>query len=368
MGNKESYSARAAAQYSSQSATRGVCACAQDRTGPDRGKGRGRSVSARQVGYIDFESSSPRRCTSRACVKSGGISVCLSSSNTNNLPTPSLWMFTWIVYIVKNGWNSSNAWDIQLLPLNVVRAWVRTRPTMNVTFSLTRRWKALDGRDAPMWGTWPHVSVTAASRLQRHECLTHYQRTDEPKYRAYAFCMKGPHPYILSASYRFCFTSWFYLAHAFYSPFTDSGVTKLGVCSRRSFCSPPLFSHSFCSITSPCVCSTSALALSFASPSLPLAPRFPSLNLYEAVPESDQSTVCWSSFLLLSEAKRQGKQRLHSSLPQITSPLKRTHTHTHVHTYLIYGGGRKSEGEADPFESSEVCVLPLVGSLSWSPA
>lgn len=61
-----------------------------------------------------------------------------------------------------------------------------------------------------------------------------------------------------------------------------------------------------------------SLAL-FHFPITPYIPLLSSLNLYEAVPECDQSTVCQSSFLPLSEAKRRGKQRPHSSLPRITS-------------------------------------------------
>lgn len=72
----------------------------------------------------------------------------------------------------------------------------------------------------------------------------------------------------------------------------------------------------------------------FIFPSLHLTPHFPFLYLYEAVPVCDQSTVRKTSFLPLSEAKRQGKQRPHSSLPQITSLQHNTHSHTHKPYWL----------------------------------
>lgn len=42
-----------------------------------------------------------------------------------------------------------------------------------------------------------------------------------------------------------------------------------------------------------------------------------------------KGTVCLSSFLPLSEAQRWGKQRPHSSLPQITSSQHNAHSQTH---------------------------------------
>lgn len=102
---------------------------------------------------------------------------------------------------------------------------------------------------------------------------------------------------------------------------------------------------SFCTTTQAFVCSTSALQVFHFSitplPSpLPLCLRVWSCSRL-------WSKAQWARVLssLLSEAQRQGKQKPHSSLPQITSSEHNTQsqTHKHVHTEAAYGSGKSSE-------------------------
>lgn len=103
--------------------------------------------------------------------------------------------------------------------------------------------------------------------------------------------------------------------------------------------------QSFCTTTQAFVCSTSALQV-FHFSITPLPSPLPlCLRVWSCSRLWSKAQCARVLSSLLSEAQRQGKQKPHSSLPQITSSQHNTQsqTHKHVHTQAAYGSGKSSE-------------------------